>query len=95
METADLVERGMVDAVIVSGLSTGKETSAADLAIVRKASSVPVLIGSGVTAGNVKRYLDKADGFIVGSDFKKDGVGSGEMEEARVEGFVKGMKGKK
>lgn len=39
---------------------------------VKKSVDVPVLVGSGVTLNNVHKYKG-ADGFIIGSHFKKNG----------------------
>ena len=38
------------------------------------AGDVPVFVGSGVTAESIESYRNVADGFIVGSTFKVDGV---------------------
>ncbi len=83
-ETKDLCERGLADAIIVSGELTGSATSVSDLETVKQHSTVPVLIGSGVTPGNLKS-LHQADGFIIGSYFKKNGNANNEIEIARVE----------
>lgn len=84
IETKDLCERGLADAIIVSGELTGSETQAADLLMVKEYSNVPVLIGSGVTPENLDA-LKKADGFIVGSYFKKDGYADNAVMPKRVE----------
>lgn len=39
----------------------------------KKSVDVPVLVGSGVTLNNVHAYMG-ADGFIIGSYFKKNGM---------------------
>jgi membrane complex biogenesis BtpA family protein len=88
IETKDLVDRGLVDAVIVSGELTGSETKPEDVDVVRENTDLPILIGSGVTPGNVHRIYSKADGLIVGSYFKKNGKGSNLVEEARVRTFT-------
>src|SRR4051812_17396670 len=72
IETRDLAERGLADAIIVTGDRTGVETSAGDVAAVRTATTLPVLVGSGATPENVDRMLPAVDGLIVGSYFKKD-----------------------
>jgi membrane complex biogenesis BtpA family protein len=70
----DAMERGMVDALIISGKGTGLTTDRADVAAVRASSPrAKILLGSGVTLENLKDYLSLADGFIVGSSLKKDG----------------------
>lgn len=88
-ETEDLAERGLADAVIVSGERTGAETRVEDVDVVRAATSLPVLIGSGVTLENVQHVYSKVDGLIVGTYFKKDGVGDNFVEEARVQRFAR------
>jgi len=88
IETKDLCERGLADAVIVSGALTGLATDLADLEIVKQYSSVPVLIGSGVTPDNI-HSLSQADGFIVGSYFKKEGRANNSVAKDRVEALLK------
>jgi len=88
-ETRDLAERGLADAIIVSGDRTGAETSLDDVDVVRAATTLPLLIGSGATPDNVARALPKVDGLIVGSYFKRDGVGNNFVDEARVQTFVR------
>jgi hypothetical protein len=87
-ETRDLEERGLADAVIVSGELTGSETRAEDVETARAHTSLPLLIGSGTTPDNLHKIFDKADGFIVGSYFKKEGKGNNFVEEERVRRFV-------
>jgi len=40
---------------------------------VKNSVNIPVLVGSGVTLNNVHEYKG-ADGFIIGSHFKKNGM---------------------
>jgi predicted TIM-barrel enzyme len=42
------------------------------------------LLGSGVTDGNLRELYQRADGFIVGSYFKKDGHWSQPVDPQRV-----------
>ncbi len=70
----DMVDRGLADALIITGEGTGLTTALSDVESVRQACPrVPLLIGSGVDAGNVVDYLRLADGVIVGSSLKFDG----------------------
>jgi membrane complex biogenesis BtpA family protein len=87
-ETRDLAERGMADAIIVSGDRTGAEASVDDVGAVRAATTLPLLIGSGATPDNMQKVLPTVNGLIVGSYFKKDGVGGNVVDEARVKRFV-------
>jgi uncharacterized protein len=89
IETRDLAERGLADALIVTGDRTGVETSLDDVETVKRATSLPVLIGSGATPENIGRVLPAVNGLIVGSYFKKDGTGHNLVDEARVECFVR------
>lgn len=88
-EARDLAERGLADVLIVSGDRTGAETSAAHIDVVRSATTLPLLVGSGATPDNVHKVLPHVNGVIVGTFFKKDGVGPNVVDDARVEAFVK------
>lgn len=89
-ETRDLSERGMADAVIVSGSGTGHPTSIQDLKTVKENSALPVLIGSGTSLQNLAQLNQYADGYIVGSAFKEEGRAQKPVSETAVEHFVKG-----
>lgn len=91
-EAKDLAERGMADAIIVSGKLTGVETKAEDVGIVRRHTRLPILIGSGTTPVNLHKVFTKADGFIVGSYFKTDSKGDNLVEEERVKAFMDSVK---
>lgn len=91
-ETRDLAERGLADAIIVSGARTGAETDPADVDLVRQNTSLPILIGSGATPENLHNVYAKVDGLIIGSYFKKDGEGNNFVEENRVKVFCDAMK---
>jgi uncharacterized protein len=91
-ETQDLTERGLADAIIVSGELTGAETKTEDVDIVRANTPLPLLIGSGATPENIHKVYGKVDGFIVGSYFKKGGRGENFVEEERVRKFVTRVK---
>ncbi|MCA9209477.1 MAG: BtpA/SgcQ family protein [Planctomycetales bacterium] len=72
-EVSDLVERAGADALIVTGAATGTPAGLADVTRVRKASQgMPILVGSGVITANVEAFLPLANGFIIGSEFKRD-----------------------
>ena len=89
IETRDLTERGLADAVIVTGDRTGVETSVTDVDIVRRSTALPLLVGSGATPENIEQTLPKVNGLIVGSYFKKDGAGHNLVDESRVQRFVR------
>ncbi len=72
-EVAHAAEFFLSDGVIVTGAATGMTASLDELARVKKAVQIPVLVGSGVTVDNVEEYLALADALIIGSYFKHDG----------------------
>ena len=87
-ETAHAVEFMRGDAVIVTGLVTGDAPQAADVLAVKKKTRLPVYLGSGVTAANLEQFFPAADGFIVGSEFKRGGHWANTVEAKRVEKFM-------
>ncbi|HEX7570942.1 MAG TPA: BtpA/SgcQ family protein [Verrucomicrobiae bacterium] len=88
-ETAHAVEFLRGDAVIVTGAVTGAAPQRADVLEVKRKTRLPVYLGSGVTAANLKEFFRAADGFIVGSEFKAGGHWSHAVEPARVEKFMR------
>jgi len=89
----DTIERGLVDALIVSGAGTGLETELADVERVRRtAPGMKILLGSGVTVANVRSFLPAADGFIVGSSLKVGGGVSNRVDARRVAALAHALK---
>ncbi|MGZ4983877.1 MAG: BtpA/SgcQ family protein [Chthoniobacterales bacterium] len=92
-EVADVIERGRADAIVVSGAGTGKATDPAKAQRVKHAApEMPVFIGSGITAKTIGQFLTSADGFIVGTALKKDGVATNPVELARVQELMSALK---
>jgi membrane complex biogenesis BtpA family protein len=87
-ETAGAVEMMRGDAVIITGTVTGDPPSPADIRDAKKHCRLPVYLGSGVTVQNLARYYATADGYIIGSHFKKDGLWSNTVDTKRVERFM-------
>jgi membrane complex biogenesis BtpA family protein len=84
-EVDDTLHRGMADALIVSGAGTGKPTDPEKVKLVKSAAKdAAVFLGSGVTPATLPALLPHADGFIVGTYFKKDGVSSNAVDPHRV-----------
>ncbi len=77
------------DALIVTGSATGKPTSTDDLAEVRAACRLPLLVGSGVTPNQIPELLVHADALIVGSSSKVGGQWSNDPDPARCRALVK------
>ncbi len=89
LQTAkDLRERGLADAVIVTGAETGAAADPSRLRLLREAiPDAPLLIGSGLTAENASQFAD-ADGAIVGTSIQRDG----RVDPSRVEAVVRAFK---
>lgn len=88
----DAVERGLADALIVSGSGTGQATQRADVEAIRAAClEARVLLGSGVSANNIGEYLPLADGFIVGTSLKRNGKVGNPVDAGRVRKLAKAI----
>ncbi|MCQ3936414.1 MAG: SgcQ protein [Chloroflexi bacterium] len=62
------------DALCVSGLTAGSETSAQTLKLVKDVvPDTPVFANTGVRLDNVEEQLRVADGAVIGTTFKQDG----------------------
>jgi membrane complex biogenesis BtpA family protein len=85
----DTWERAGADGLVVSGPGTGAPTGVADLDTVRaEAPGAPLYVGSGATRATVATLLDHADGVIVGTDVKRDGVTTAPVDPARAADLV-------
>jgi membrane complex biogenesis BtpA family protein len=85
----DTLERGLADAVILSGWATGSPPNLEDLELAQKAScGTPVLIGSGASWENIGQLMPSADGVIVASSLKRHGQITEPVDPLRVAQFV-------
>ncbi|MGE5623737.1 MAG: BtpA/SgcQ family protein [Methanocella sp.] len=83
------VVHGRVDALAVSGPAAGFEADREALAAVRRAvADIPVLVGTGVSLENVRDMLAVADGAIVASALKVDGVTLNPVDGERAKRFM-------
>ena len=89
----DARDRGLADALIVTGNATGASTDLDEIARVRNACPEALLfVGSGVTAENVGECLRcGADGCIVGSTCERGGRAGSAVEESRVAALREAM----
>ena len=86
VEVSDTLHRGLADALIVSGGGTGLATDPSHVEAAKRAAggAAPVFVGSGVGADTIASYLPHADGFIIGSSFKRGGDARQPVDPARV-----------
>jgi membrane complex biogenesis BtpA family protein len=82
------VEFFHADAVIATGQRTGDPATDAEIATIRGATTLPVLVGSGVTQANVASILARVDGVIVASALKEGGVWWNPVDRSRVRDFM-------
>jgi uncharacterized protein len=79
------------DAILISGPITSQPTTSSALAEVAAAvrpTGIPVLVNTGFKATNAAELLAYADGAIVGSSLKVDGVTWNPVDEARVRALM-------
>lgn len=86
----DTIERGLADAIVISGAGTGTEP---DLALARQIKdAMPdgtrVVVGSGASTDNLDELLAVADTFIVGTSIKVDGNSASRPDPLRANAFV-------
>lgn len=81
------------DAICVSGLTAGAETSSETLKMVKDAvPDTPVFANTGVRLNNIEQQLSIADGAITGTTFKRDGYIWNEVDVNRVRAFMDKVK---
>jgi len=86
--TAHTVEFMGADCVIVTGSVTGEAPRVVDVQEAKSHCHLPVILGSGISEDNINEFYHEADGFIVGSSFKVDGLWSNTVDASRVARFM-------
>lgn len=83
---ASAVVSSLADTILVSGPAAGSNPALDVVRNVRAAvpAYIPVLVNTGVNVSNVSAYLQVADGVIVGSSLKREGITWNEVEFERV-----------
>jgi membrane complex biogenesis BtpA family protein len=76
------------DALIVTGRMTGNAPDVEKVREAKRLATRPVLVGSGSDDVNIGPLLQFADGVIVGSSLKKDGVMQNPVDADRVRRFM-------
>ena len=80
------------DALIVSGRMTGDAPPLEKVRRAKAAAKRPILMGSGTTAANIAEFLQYADGAIVGSSLKIDGIAENAVDLKRVRSYMEAVK---
>ncbi|MDQ3036578.1 MAG: BtpA/SgcQ family protein [Myxococcota bacterium] len=92
--TKDTLERGMADAIVVTGTATGAPIDLAMLRQVREAAGDrPVMLGSGLTPESAPALLPHADAAIVGTWIKERGDVRAPVDAERTRALVRACRG--
>ena len=87
-ELARDVEFFDADVAIATGQRNGDAATEEEIRVIAEGCSLPVLIGSGATPANVGDIFSLADGVIVASWLKRDGVWWNEVDPDRLGAFM-------
>ena len=87
-ENAKAAEFFGADGVVITGIATGQAIKVNDLGTARVATTLPLLVGSGVTPESAKDLFAYADALIVGSWYKRDGLWKNPPDPKRVKDLV-------
>jgi membrane complex biogenesis BtpA family protein len=82
----------LADVLIVSGKMTGAAPELEKVRRARELATRPILMGSGTTAENIAQFLQYADGAIVGTDLKVDGVAENPVDVERVKRYMEAVR---
>jgi uncharacterized protein len=89
----DTIHRGLADAIILSGWSTGDPPQSEALQeAIAACGGTPMLIGSGANWENIPQLIEYADGVIVSSSLKRHGKLQLPIDPIRVSRFVESMR---
>jgi uncharacterized protein len=91
----DTLDRGLADALILSGTGTGVAADISEVERVRRACpKAKILLGSGVNMDNAREFMHLADGAIVGSSLKRAGKLANPVDPKRVAVLAKIVHGR-
>ena len=90
-ETAMAAEFALADGVILTGIATGRAADAGEVTHVSGVIGIPVLVGSGLSPDNLPLFA-AADGFIVGSSVKREGLWSNPLDPAAVRAMAEAFR---
>lgn len=86
---ASVAMSGLPDAICVSGKRTGQEVPLEVIQSVKEVlGDIPLFANTGVNAGNIQAMLSIADGVIVGTSLKHEGITWNAVDPARVKTLI-------
>ncbi|MGM0877150.1 MAG: BtpA/SgcQ family protein [Bacillota bacterium] len=77
------------DVLIATGNRTGNETQLSEITGIKDHTVLPVIVGSGMNKDNARKIMTVANGCIVGSALKEDGLWWNPVDRTSVEEFMK------
>lgn len=87
-DTAKEAEFFKADGLVVTGIRTGDQPLLEEVKSVKQSVKIPVLVGSGITPENLKKYTRYSDGMIIGSSSKTGGHWSAKVDTERCKKLV-------
>ncbi|MDY0144831.1 MAG: BtpA/SgcQ family protein [Kiritimatiellia bacterium] len=91
VQTAHAAGFFLSDGLILTGAATGEAASLPELRAVSNSTHLPVMVGSGITAANIRDYATHADALIVGSFVKQDGYWANPLDSSRIHRLLDGL----
>jgi membrane complex biogenesis BtpA family protein len=92
-EALDLRERGLADALLLTGPATGQRADASDVPALREAlPATPLLVASGVTVETAPQWARLVDGAVVGSAVMHGGRAGAGVDAARARALITAWK---
>jgi membrane complex biogenesis BtpA family protein len=88
-EALDLRERGLADAILITGSGTGRPADLAGVEELREGlPGVPLFVASGVSSESAGEWARRVDGAIVGTDIMVDGRAGAGIDPVRARRFL-------
>lgn len=82
------LEEAGADGIVVLPRGPGQAPDEDDIETACARARGPVFIGGGITVSNFEDYVDRADGFVIGSGFKEGGYWRAPVCERRVRQLI-------
>lgn len=82
------VEEARPEAILILGPQYGQTPDLETVELARGRTPRPLIVGGGLNASNLDRFMDAADGFLVGSGLKEGGTWRAPVSEPDVRSLV-------